>query len=67
MAQWVKNPTVMAWAAVEWQVQSPAQPSGLKDPVLLQPWCWLADVAWIQSLAWETSICHRCSHLKKFF
>ena len=30
MAQWVKNPTTVAWVTVEAPVQSPAQHSGLK-------------------------------------
>ena len=34
MAQLVKIPTAASWVAVEAQVQSPAQCSGLKDPVL---------------------------------
>ena len=37
---WVKNPTAVAWVAVEVWVQSPFQHNGLKDPVLhiLQLW-----------------------------
>ena len=36
MAQWVKNPTAVAQATVEVQVQFPALNSQLKDPALLQ-------------------------------
>ena len=36
MAQWVKNLTAAAQVAVELQVQSPAQHSGLKDLVIPQ-------------------------------
>ena len=36
VAQWVKNPTEMAWVAVGEEVQSLAHHNGLKDPVLLQ-------------------------------
>ena len=32
VAQWIKNLTAAAQVAVEAQVQSPAQHSGLKDP-----------------------------------
>ena len=38
MVQWVKYPTTAAWVTVEAWVQSPAGPSGLKDPVVLQLW-----------------------------
>ena len=38
MAQWVKNPTAVAWIAAEVQIQPPAQHSGLKDKVLLHLW-----------------------------
>ena len=31
VAQWVKNPTAVAWVTVEVQVHSLAQSSGLKD------------------------------------
>ena len=31
MAQWVMNPTAMAWVTAEAQVQFPAQHSGLKE------------------------------------
>ena len=34
MVQWVKNLTAVAQVAVEAQVQSPAQCSGLKDPTV---------------------------------
>ena len=34
MAQWIKNPTAVTWVAVEVQVRSPAQHSGLKGPAL---------------------------------
>ena len=37
MAQWVENPTLMAWVAAQVWVQSPV-------------WCYVAQ---IQSLAWE--------------
>ena len=43
LVQWVKNPTAVARVSEEAQVPSPAQHSGLKDPVLPQ----------IQSLAQE--------------
>ena len=33
MVQWVKNLTTAAWVALEVQDQSPAQSSGLKDPL----------------------------------
>ena len=35
VAQWVKNPTTVAWVTVEAWVQSPTRPVHLKDPVLL--------------------------------
>ena len=35
VAQWVKNPTTVAWVTVEAWVQSPTWPVHLKDPVLL--------------------------------
>ena len=59
MLQWVKNLTAAAQAAVEVQVQSPAQRSGLKDLALLQLWHRLDSVP-----DPGTSTCHRCS-LKK--
>ena len=46
MAQWVKNPTTVAWVTAEVQVQSPARciaPAAAK----------VTAVAWNQSLAWE--------------
>ena len=39
MVQWTKNPTAVAWVTADMQVQSPAQSSGLKDPVLPQLQC----------------------------
>ena len=36
MVQWVKNPTAVAWVALEVQVQSLDGRSGFKDLVLLQ-------------------------------
>ena len=36
MAQWVKNPTAVAWVAGSVWVQSLAQCTGFEDPVLLQ-------------------------------
>ena len=55
VTQWVKNPTAVAWVAVDAQVQSPAQQSGLEDLVLLKPvvYAAAASAAWIQSLARE--------------
>ena len=38
VAQWVENPTAVAWVATEVQVQSPAHCSGLKDLALTQLW-----------------------------
>ena len=38
MAQWVKNLTAVAQVAGEAQVGSPAGCSGLKEPLVLQPW-----------------------------
>ena len=49
LAQWVKNLTAVALVAVEAQVRSPAQCSGLKGLALPQLWCRLL----IQSLAHE--------------
>ena len=50
MTQWVKNPTTVAQAAVEVQVQSLDQHSGLKDPALLQLQCksqmWFGFNSW---------------------
>ena len=37
VAQWVKNPTAVAWVALEAFVRSPTC-SGLKDLTLPQPW-----------------------------
>ena len=54
MAQWVKSPTAMAWVAAEVWVQSLAQHSGLKDPVLPQlwhrfgPWPGNFHMTWVQ-------------------
>jgi len=39
MAQWAKDPTVVAQVAAGARVGSPAWPSGLKNPALLQLWC----------------------------
>ena len=39
MPQWVTNLTAAAGAAVEVQVRSPAQYSGLKALALLHLWC----------------------------
>ena len=36
MVQWVKNPTAVSGIAIEAQVPSPAQCSGLQDMALLQ-------------------------------
>ena len=49
VVQWVKNLTAVARVAVEVQVQSPAQGSGLKNPAMVQG----AAAAWIQFLAQE--------------
>ena len=46
MVQWVNNLTAAAQVALEAQIPSLAQHSGLKDPVLPQLWL-------IQCLAWE--------------
>ena len=46
MAQWVKNPTTVAWVTAEVQVQSPAR---CIAPAAAQ----VTAVAWIQALAWE--------------
>ena len=54
--QWVKNLTAVAQITVEGQVQSLAQHSGLKDPVLLQlwlgfsPWPGNFHMPWVQPL-----------------
>ena len=53
MVQWVKNPTAAAWVTAEVRVQSLGWRSRLKDPALLRAVAWAADVACIQSLAWE--------------
>ena len=37
MVQWVKNPTLVNMVAVEAQVRSLAQSSGLKDPAVAVP------------------------------
>ena len=53
VAEWVKNPTAVAWVAEKAWVQSPGGHSGLKNPALLQLWCklqlWLGFNPW----AWE--------------
>ena len=41
VAQWVKNPTAVAWVAEEVGLPSSAYSSGLKNPVLLQLGCGL--------------------------
>ena len=50
VAQWVENPTAVAWVATEVQVQSPAHCSGLKDLALTQLWhrwqLWLRCNPW---------------------
>ena len=38
MAQWVKNPTAVAWVIVEAWFQSLTEHSGLKNTALLQLW-----------------------------
>ena len=57
MAQWIKNLTSVAQVAVEVQVQSPAQCSGLKgwgiSAVAVAAVALVTAVAWIHSLAWE--------------
>ena len=55
MVQWVQNPAAVAWIPVEGQVQSSAQCSGLKDPVL--PQLQLGFSPWL-----GTSICHGIDH-----
>ena len=64
MAQWAKNPTVVAQVDAEIRVQSRAQHSGLKDPALLQPWS--RSQLLLGFNPWSgTSICCGCGHLKK--
>ena len=63
MAQWVKNPTAMAWVAEELQVRSLASHSGLKDLALSQLWCrsmlrlrfdpWPGNFHMLQVWPWE--------------
>ena len=56
--QWVKNPTTVTQVTTEAQVRSPAQHSGLKDPM-----CHSRSSDSVPVL--RTSICYRCGHLKK--
>ena len=58
MAQWVKNLTAAACAAMEVQVQSPPRCSGVKGSRVA------ATVAWDSVPARGTSICHGCGHKK---
>ena len=51
MAQWVKYPTVVAWVAMESQVQSPAQLQWVKGSAVATAMTWVTAVAQIQSLA----------------
>ena len=54
MAQWVRNPTALAWVASEVWVRAPAQDSGLKDQAMLQlqlgfnPWPKNFHMPWVQ-------------------
>ena len=54
MAQWGKNLNAVAQVTVEAQVQPPAWPSGLKDPVLLQLWRW--SCLWLGFSPWPENI-----------
>lgn len=51
VAQWVKNPTTVAWVAAEVWVRSLALQSGLENGAAAV--LWVAAVAQVQSLAWE--------------
>lgn len=65
--QWFKNPTTVAQAAMEEQVQTPAWHIGLKDTALPQLCCrlqlQLKFDPWLTSS--QTSICQGCGSKKK--
>ena len=50
MAQWVRNPTAVAQAAVEMRVPSPTPHDGLKEPVL--PQLWHRSQLWLRFTPW---------------
>ena len=53
MAQWVKNPTAAAQAAMKGQIPFSAPPSGLKVLCVAAAVVYITAVAWIRSLAEE--------------
>ena len=62
VVQWVKNPTLGAWVAVEVWVQSLAQHNRFKDLVL--PYLRHSLQLQFESDPWPRNF-HGCSHLKK--
>ena len=50
VAQWVKNPSTEARVTAQVRVRSPAQHSGLKDPIL--PQLWHRSYPWVGFNPW---------------